>query len=424
MLQQYFKQAWLLLRENPLLSIISIAGTALAITLIMVLVITYEVRTANYKPEMNRDRMLYVKYGRYESPNNISNSANSFEVVKQCFYPLKHAEAVTAVAPYIEVLISIPGGEKEYKSDVSFTDADFWKVFDFEFVSGKPYTSEEVESGIPKAVINETLAQNLYSDTDPVGKTLLVNFVECTVAAVVKPVSTLAEAAYAEVWLPRTLNTDVPNLWVENTLGGYRCFILAPVKADIPAIQEEAEQLVQQFNTSMMEKGKYVLNGQPDTHFVQMIHTIGSQRPDVNGAILRYGAIILILLLVPAINLSGMTFSRMNKRMAEMGVRKAFGATKGNLLSQVLSENLVWTLIGGVFGVALSYLAITLMSKWLLETQTSRFLDGEAFINAGMIVHPMVFVYAFLFCLVLNLLSAGIPAWRVSREHIVDALNS
>jgi putative ABC transport system permease protein len=424
MIKQYFKQAWYLLRENPLLSIISIAGTALAITLIMVLVITYEVRTANYKPETNRDRMLYAKYGRYESPNNISNSANSYRIIKECFYPLKHTDAVTAVMPYQALLISIPGGEKEYKADVSFTDADFWKVFDFQFVSGMPYTFEEVESSIRRAVINESLAKALYGNTNAVGKTLLVSFVEYTVTAVVKPVSTLAESAYAEVWLPISGIKEMDRPWVENVLGECQCFILASTAADIPAIQEEAARLVEQYNATMMEKGKYVLNEQPFTHFSQVIHTQEGKFADVSSFILRYIVIIIILLLVPAINLSGMTFSRMNKRMSEMGIRKAFGATKGNLLSQVLSENLVWTLLGGVLGVALSYLAITLMSKWLLETKITRFLDGEAFINAGMVVHPMVFVYAFLFCLVLNLLSAGIPAWRVSKLNIVDALNS
>jgi putative ABC transport system permease protein len=423
MYKHYFKQAWNLLRENPLLSLISIAGTALAITFVMVLVITYEVRTANYKPETRRDRMLYVKYGRYESPNNVSNSATSFKVIKECFYPLAHTDAVTAVAPFNELLISIPGGEKNFKANVSYTDADFWKVFDFQFVAGTPYTPEEVESGMRRAVINETLARALSGSADIVGKTLLVSFVEYTVTAVVKPVSTLAESAYAEVWLPISGMKSMDRTWVESTLGECRCFILASSAADIPAIQEEAERNVQQFNATL-EKGKYVLGSQPDTHFVKMIHQVGWQRPDVAGAILRYSLVILILLLVPAINLSGMTLSRMNKRMAEMGIRKAFGATRGNLLSQVLSEHLVWTLTGGILGLALSYLAITLMSKWLLETNATRFSDGEAFINAGMVIHPMVFVYAFLFCLVMNLLSAGIPAWRVSRHRIVESINS
>jgi putative ABC transport system permease protein len=418
MFKHYFKQAWYLLRENPLLSVISIAGTALAIALIMVMVITYEVRTANHEPETKRDRMLYVKRGRYESPNNTSNSAISFRIIKECLYPLAHMEAVTAVAPHNGLLVSVPGGEKEFKADVSYTDAGFWKVFDFRFVAGMPYTAEEVESGIHRAVINENMARTLFGSADVVGRTLLISFVEYTVAAVVKPVSTLSEAAYAEVWLPHTNARFADRPGVENTLGEYSCYILASSAADFPAIREEAERNVERFNTTL-EKGKFVLRGQPNTHFVQMLHT-----DDVAGTVLRYAVLILILLLVPAINLSGMTLSRMNKRMGEMGIRKAFGATKGNLLVQVLSENLALTLIGGALGLALSYAAIALMSKWLLETDTSRFLDGEAFVSVGMVVSPAVFLCAFLFCLAMNLLSAGIPAWKVSRQHIMEAIRS
>lgn len=70
---------------------------------------------------------------------------------------------------------------------------------------------------------------------------------------------------------------------------------------------------------------------------------------------LRYGIVIAILLLVPAVNLSGMTLSRMRRRMAEIGVRKAFGATGGELIRQVFFENFVLTLLAGVVGLALSY---------------------------------------------------------------------
>ena len=56
----YLKQAWRLLKENRLLSIVSILGTALAICLVMVIVIVWQVRTAGFKPETHRERMLFV----------------------------------------------------------------------------------------------------------------------------------------------------------------------------------------------------------------------------------------------------------------------------------------------------------------------------------------------------------------------------
>lgn len=421
MYKQYFKQAFTILKENPLISVISIIGTALAIAMIMVLVISYEVKTANYKPEVNRDRTLYVTRGNYVYKYGNSGAYNSFYLIKEAFYPLQTPETVTAVSSRNERLISIPAGENEYKADASYTDERFWNVFEFRYLTGKPFTEEEVQSGIKKAVINESLARGLYGTTDVIGKSVLISYTEYIICGVVANVSTLAEAAYAEVWLPHTTTTFHKNEQTENTLGNFHCYILAHTKADFQKIQEEAEHSMKLFNANLKD-GEYKLNGQPETLLLQ-IYRKGNEQANAKHIVLRYAIVLSILLLVPAINLSGMTFSRMRKRLPEIGVRKAFGATTISLLLQILYENLILTIMGGILGLVISYLSVTLMSDWLLSTEASNLRDGVASISAEMIVNPMVFIYAFLFCLVLNLLSAGIPAWRTSRENIVYALN-
>ena len=90
--------------------------------------------------------------------------------------------------------------------------------------------------------------------------------------------------------------------------------------------------------------------------------------PNVRELVMKYVIIVLVLLLIPAINMSGITQSRMRKRMAEIGVRKAFGATRSELLTQVLYENLLQTLLGGVLGLFFSYASVLLLSDWLLDT--------------------------------------------------------
>ena len=139
--------------------------------------------------------------------------------------------------------------------------------------------------------------------------------------------------------------------------------------------------------------------------------------PNVRELVMKYVIIVLVLLLIPAINMSGITQSRMRKRMAEIGVRKAFGATRSELLTQVLYENLLQTLLGGVLGLFFSYASV------LLDTGTASMGIGRTFVNAEMMFNPLIFLYAFLACLALNLLSAGIPAWRASRMRIISALN-
>ena len=58
----YFKQALAQLRQQPIISAVSIIGTALAIFLIMLVVMMQQVKTAPFAPESNRDRFLHVKY--------------------------------------------------------------------------------------------------------------------------------------------------------------------------------------------------------------------------------------------------------------------------------------------------------------------------------------------------------------------------
>mgnify|MGYP000008931793 len=78
--------------------------------------------------------------------------------------------------------------------------------------------------------------------------------------------------------------------------------------------------------------------------------------------------------------------------------------------------------MGGVLGLILSYIAVLCMRDWLLNTSMSGYYGVDTQVSAGMVIQPFVFVCALLFCLLMNLLSAGIPAIRVSRTNIVNAI--
>ena len=150
---------------------------------------------------------------------------------------------------------------------------------------------------------------------------------EYRISGVVADVSVLATSAYAQVWVPYT-STDINRLtWWEDTMGQMRAVILAHSVADFPAIREEVEQLRRKYNDGLRDSEVFY-RGQPDEQFANLYRK-WSETPDTKAIILHYTLVIVILLLVPAINLSSMTLSRMRKRMAEIGVRKAFGATGG-----------------------------------------------------------------------------------------------
>lgn len=424
MFRQYIRQAFWHLRENPVISWISILGTTLSICMIMVIVITLRVRTADCEPEVNRSRSLYVPNMSYRAKGDMSgssaNSRMSVQTGRECFKALTTAEAVTLVSSPSKVKALLPAGAKT-TVDMVQTDEDFWQVFQFRFLDGKPFTAADLNSGLPRAVIAASVARRLFGRTDVSGQHIELNYVDFQVCGVVADVSMLATDSYAQVWIPYTAGDAEANSWGYNLMGPMRAVILAHSRTDFPAIRQECERLRQKYNDAQ-DGVEVFYRGQPDTQFTHLYRT-WSQEPDIQGVVLRYVVVMLILLIVPAINLSSMTLSRMRKRMAEIGVRKAFGATANELMQQVFWENLLLTCVAGLLGLLLSYAATYLLNGFLFGNSTNAYLSGETSLTAGALLSPWIFMAAFIFCLLMNLLSAGIPAWRASRMNIVEAIN-
>lgn len=431
MFKVYFRQAVQMLKQNKFFSIVYITGTALAITMVMVLAILYYFRTANISPESNRDRMMIVQHGKVTNKNGQGQGSSqlSYPTIKECFYPMQQPEAVTGILPIGEQseFIQLQGSKEVYNGLVMGTDAAFWKIFQFNFLSGSPYSEEEFTSGIRKAVINESLARRLFNTSDATGKTFMLNFEEYTVAGVVKDVPSIAKFCYAEIWVPFTTRPLLiqGGSWCDFMLGSMIVCILAKDPGDFEAIRQEAEELSRRYSSSA-SRYNLILNGQPRSVLnAWLSENDGFNTPEFLKIYLQIILLILSLLLVPSINLTGMTASRMKKRMEELGIRKAFGAQNRTLLLQILYENLLLTLLGGLAGLLLSYSLIYLLKGWLLANYNwdGSSLTASIDLSPSMLINPAIFGYALVFCLILNLMSALMPAWRALRRPIVDAIN-
>lgn len=430
MYQVYFKQALRMLRQNRFFTAVYIVGTGLAIAMVMVLALLYYFRTGNISPESFRSRMLIVHQGKVLTANNQANGTSrlSYQTVRECFYPLQTPEAVTAILPTGEQseFIRTPGSADTYNGLVMGTDAAFWKVFRFSFVHGQPYTEEECASGIHKAVVSESLARRLFHTPEAAGRTFLLNFEEYTVAGVVKDAPSVANYCYAEMWVPFTTRPLLirGGEWSGYVLGHMYVCILARRAADFDAIRRETEENCRRYNTTIAPR-TFHLNGQPDTVFRAYLHTDTWSIPNYALLYSQIALVVILLLLVPALNLTGITASQMKKRMEEFGIRKAFGARNRTLLMQILYENFFLTLLGGFAGLLLSYGLVGVLKGWLLTRYSWEgvALTPSVELSPGMLINPTVFGYALFFCFLLNLLSALLPAWNALRRPITDALN-
>jgi putative ABC transport system permease protein len=425
-------QAWNLIRQEKLFSSIYIIGTGLSITVVMALSIIFYVKTAGVYPETNRDRLLIARSAAesYEENNGIAISYLSDQLIETCFRSLKSAEAVcTTLFVRDEAYVQPAGSRQQLKVVVKYTDSPFWTVFPFRFIDGRPFSEEEVQSGIHTVVIAESFARRLFGTAAVSGQYVSLNFRPYRICGVVKDASYVTERTFAHLWTPYSVTPNYKHTFGNGrSLGQMQAYILAPSAGEVAKVRQEALDNIQRYAQTLKETDNIVFKmyGQPDRQAQSVLRGGRNMVFNFTKEALRYGLIFFVLLLVPAVSLSGMTESRMERRLAEMGVRRAFGARKSALIWQVLSENMLFTLLGGVIGLLFSYLVLILGSNWLILLVSSRMSPPPAGVDVvftpSMLLNLNVFCIALGICLLLNVLSALIPAWRASRREIVYSL--
>ena len=430
----YFKQAIHLLKADKVISIISILGTALAVTIVMTLIIVKDIKGANIAPEVNRSRSMYIRYSINKGKNFQNSGRLSINNYQTLLAPLQTPEHLALINSVTETSITPKGDRFGYKSDIIYSNPDFWKIFSFSFIEGRAFNQEEFDSGILVTVISEGLARRLFQTVNAIGKIVTIGVREYSIIGVVKDVSPICKYAYAQAWIPYTSNPTIH----QNNNRAFIAVLLAKSKKDFPIIEKELRDIETSFNNLNDNFSTYIIgpfSSRHDQFGINEFNITQIDDPSFNvdliyKSAIRYNYLLLIiLLLIPAINLSSISLSKIVERTSEIGIRKAFGAKHRVIIMQVLLENFVCTLIGSIIGLVASIGLVNILKNWLFSTgglfavgENYRHIAETYFIPANSFVSPMIFVSVGIICLLLNLSSAGIPAYRASRQNIVDAI--
>ena len=419
----YFRQTLALMCEEKLFSGIYIAGTALAIAFTMVIAVVYYAKLADIAPEVNRSRTVYVKGMVKRAVNDTlkwEQTSYTATQVKEWLYTLKSAEVVSAT-----VNGSRYTSDRQYlKCDnhklvpvvTRMVDANFFKVYQFNFVYGRPFTQEEclnennyIENATMPAVISRDIAEQAFGkDVDPVGKTLNYGFI-IRIVGVIEPTSSIMEESFGQLFLALDQEAE-------------QVIVVLKEGCTVQDLEKELAEIARKRSVSDKE-WDYFLHG--------IILPHAQLKMGGDGGLYSWSAIfkslfpkVFVLLLVPALNLSGLVAARMRRRVAEMGVRKAFGAKRRTLLTQVITENLVLTLCGGFVGLVITWLLLYVFRSWLFfAVGNNAFSLPEPTVDGEMLFSPLIFVIGLAVCIVLNLMAALIPAWLSLRNPIVESMN-
>ena len=152
-------------------------------------------------------------------------------------------------------------------------------------------------------------------------KPVQINFTDYTVCGVVENVNRFCEFAWSEVYAPYSSNAIANKVEAGETQGNHIITILAHSSDDFEKIRNEVARGVAQINTTLGER-ELQLMGQPDNFRTQLNRKFANSYENLDsGRILEIWIILLFILLVPAINLSGLTHTRMRRRLEELGIR-------------------------------------------------------------------------------------------------------
>jgi predicted permease len=125
-------------------------------------------------------------------------------------------------------------------------------------------------------------------------------------------------------------------------------------------------------------------------------------------------AVALLVLFIACANVANLLLAQGAQRQREMAVRLALGATRAQLLRQLLIESIVLALAGGVLGVLLSIWATYALSSFHLPVPIS--------VDVSVNVDGRVLLYSFLLSLVAGFICGFVPAWTASRPLMPNAL--
>ena len=199
------RHAFALIREDKLFSAIYIAGTAVAIASAMVIAIVFNILLGDIPPESNRSRTLYITNcfvtESAEKNNSGFPAAVSTECIDSVFRQMKSVELATGLAYRNSLGIADESLEHLQAISAIPCDPDFFRLYDLDFISGRPFSEKEFRDGERVCVVSERLAKKL-DGSDHFVIYDCEDHPSLRIVGVVKTVSPLMMNSTADIYLP------------------------------------------------------------------------------------------------------------------------------------------------------------------------------------------------------------------------------
>ena len=284
------------------------------------------------------------------------------------------------------------GNKNTSTTSLTGTNASYDEIKSVELEEGRYISSADVDNRLRIAVIGTYVRNELFNGASPIGQQVKINGMPFTVVGVLEETQDSEEGTADDtITIPYTVATRLLRNGVVRTY---------MVQAADGEIIETAKAGLEKFLGEKFEgSNTYTITDQKEL-METMSETTGTLT-------MMLGGIAGISLLVAGIGIMNIMLVSVTERTREIGIRKAIGARRANILTQFLIESAVISSLGGLMGI--------LFGIWLGST-LGGFMGIPASVDAGTII------VAFVFSFVMGVFFGYYPANKASKLNPIDAL--
>jgi putative ABC transport system permease protein len=403
-----FKVALAALAANKMRSVLAVLGIVIGVAAVIMVVAMGKGAQARVQDMITRMGVNLV----FVYPSSTGRGASSSRSYMAETLTVEDAEAlaklphISDVAPEVRRTYQVKYMNRNAGIQVVGTAPSAVGLRNFTVERGEFFDKSAVLGRLRVAVLGARAAQDLFGNIDPVGRTIQIDRKNFQVIGV------LADKG-GDTWA----NLD-ESVYVPITTALYRLFnrrYLSQVMLGVDA-SEHIEATVAAVDAEMRKLHRVSAREEPDYQVRSMNEYVQASQ-DAAGAFTRLlSGIALVSLLVGGIGIMNIMLVSVTERTREIGIRKAIGARRRDILKQFLIESMTISLLGGVIGIGIGVLFSQYFPKLPIWQKLARGGEWEA------VIAPESIVYSFIFSCGVGVFFGLYPALKASRLNPVDAL--
>jgi putative ABC transport system permease protein len=310
---------------------------------------------------------------------------------------------VAAAVPMVRGAAQAENGNLNWATSVYGVTPSYFEARDWDVTDGRLFTSEETAGAAKVAVLGQSVARELFPDSDPVGQAVRLNKVPFTVIGVLEPKgqSNAGQDQDDIILMPiTTAKYKVVGTSRENPGAVYAIAVKVAAADEMNEAQEQISRLLRQRHR--------LRSHEPDDFRLSNLADVLETQEASSGVLtMLLAAIASVSLLVGGIGIMNIMLVSVVERTREIGLRMAIGARGRDVLTQFLLESVTLSLIGGAVGAVLGI--------------TASFVIGRL-AEWPIVIPPQVIVMAVGFAGAVGIFFGFYPARKAARLDPIEAL--